>query len=137
MTQQQFFLRSPSTADLPDMAALLTAEDFGDDSAHRLRAAFEQLREFSLLAVRANRLEGLLLAAFDGWHVFAGHLAVATSAQGEGAGRLLVEALLRRAATAGAKGVIVDARLSAVGFFQKLNFRLPGAVFLIRGVTKS
>jgi hypothetical protein len=30
--------------------------------------------------------------------------------------------------------VITDARLSAVGFFEKLDFRLPGAVFLIRGV---
>jgi predicted N-acetyltransferase YhbS len=137
MTQQQLLLRSPAMADLPDMVALLTAEDFGDDSAHRLRAAFGQLQEFSLLAVRTNRLEGLLLATFDGWHVFAGHLAVATSVQGEGVGRLLIEALVRRAAKAGAKGVIVDARLSAVGFFQKLNFRLPGAVFLIRGVAKS
>jgi GNAT superfamily N-acetyltransferase len=137
MTQQQLSVRSPSAADLSEMAALLTAENFGDDSVQRLRTAFDQLQEFSLLAARANRLEGLLLATFDGWHVFAGHLVVAASARGEGVGRLLIEALVGHAAKAGAKGVIVDARLSAVGFFQKLNFRLPGAVFLIRDVEKS
>jgi hypothetical protein len=39
-----------------------------------------------------------------------------------------------KAATAGAKGLIADSRLSSVGFFQKLGFRLPGAVFLIKDI---
>ena len=76
----------------------------------------------------------MLLATFNGWHVFASHLAVAPSARRRGVGKQLIGALFQRAAKARAKGLIVDARLSAVGFFQKLDFRLPGAVFLIGDV---
>jgi GNAT superfamily N-acetyltransferase len=76
----------------------------------------------------------VLLATFNGWHVFTSHLVVAPSARGEGIGKLLIRALLQQAATAGAKGLIADSRLSSVGFFQKLDFRLPGAVFLIKDI---
>jgi predicted N-acetyltransferase YhbS len=134
MVQSELDIRSPSDADLLDMAVLLIAGNFGDDAAERLRAAFDQLRNFSLVAMRGNRLEGVLLATFNGWHVFASHLAVTPSMQRHGIGRLLVAELLRRAVNAGAKGLIVDSRLSAVGFFQKLDFRLPGAVFLVKDV---
>jgi predicted N-acetyltransferase YhbS len=124
-------VRAPLEADLPDIAALLAAEDFGDDSAARLRAALVHLRTFSLVAVRANHVEGVLLAVFNGWHIFLSHLAVSPTVRGSGIARLLVDTLARNAVEAGAKGVITDARLSAVGFFQKLGFRPPGAVFLI------
>jgi GNAT superfamily N-acetyltransferase len=134
MTQNELVLRPPSHSDLPAIAALLTAEGFGDDNADRLCTAFDRLQTFSLVALRADRLAGVLLATFNGWHVFASHLVVAPSARGEGIGKLLIRALLRQAATAGAKGLIADSRLSAVGFFQKLDFRLPGAVFLIKGI---
>jgi GNAT superfamily N-acetyltransferase len=131
MAQVERHVRSIKDADLPQIAALLAAAEFGDDSAERVRIAFDQLRGFSVVATRSNHLEGVLLATFNGWHVFASHLAVAAPLQGQGIGRLLIAELVRRAKNAGAKGLIVDARLSAVGFFQKLRFRLPGAVFLI------
>jgi hypothetical protein len=82
MARLQPVLRSLLQADLPDVGELLTAEGFGKDSGDRLRASFDQIRTFSFVAVRANCIEGVLLATFNGWHVFASHLAVAPSARG-------------------------------------------------------
>jgi predicted N-acetyltransferase YhbS len=76
----------------------------------------------------------VLLATFNGWHVVVGHLVVAPSPRGEGIGELLIRELLWQAATASVKGLIADSRLSAVGFFQKLDFRMPGAIFLIKDI---
>jgi GNAT superfamily N-acetyltransferase len=132
MSDNELVFRPPIHSDLSAVSALLAAEGFGDDNADRLCTAFDRLQTFSLVALRANRLAGVLLAMFNGWHVFVSHLVVAPSARGEGIGKLLIQALLRRAATASAKGLIADSRLSAVGFFAKLEFRLPGAVFLIK-----
>jgi len=134
MIENKLVFRPPIHSDLPAIATLLTAAGFDNDSADRLGTAFDGLKTFSVVALRANRLAGVLLATFNGWHVFASHLAVEPSARGGGIGKLMITALIRQAATAGAKGLIVDSRLSAVGFFQKLDFRLPGAVFLIRDI---
>jgi GNAT superfamily N-acetyltransferase len=95
MTQNELVLRPPIHSDLPAIAALLTAEGFGDDNADRLCTAFDRLQTFSLVALRANRLAGVLLATFNGWHVFASHLVIAPSALGEGIGKLLIRALRR------------------------------------------
>jgi len=125
-------IRSPKQADLPALAALLAAEQFGDDAARRLCDGYEHIRQFSLIAMSEAQLEGALIATFNGWHVFASHLVVAPSSRRQGIARQLVENLFDRAREAGAKGIIADARLSAVGFCNALGFRLPGAVFLIR-----
>jgi ribosomal protein S18 acetylase RimI-like enzyme len=129
MTENELVLRPPMHSDLPAVAALLTADGFGNDNADRLRTAFDRLQTFSLIALRANLLAGVVLATFNGWHVFVSHLVVAPAARGEGIGKLLIRTLLRQAATASARGLIVDSRLSAVGFFQKLDFRLPARSF--------
>lgn len=134
MSDIELVFRRPIHSDLPAIAALLAAEGFGDDNADRLCTSFDRLQTFSLVALRANRLAGVLLATFNGWHVFLSHLVVAPSARGEGIGKLLIRELLRQAATGSAKGLIADSRLSAVGFFQRLDFRLPGAVFLIKDI---
>ena len=134
MSDIDLVLRPPVHSDLPAVAALMAAEGFGDDDAERLYAAFDRLATFSLVALRESRIAGALLATFNGWHVFVSHLVVAPPLRGEGIGKLLIEELLRQAVTADAKGVIADSRLSAVGFFQKLDFRLPGAVFLIKDI---
>ena len=84
MTENELVFRPPIHSDLPAIAALLTEEGFGDGNAERLCTAFDRLQTFSLVALRANRLAGVLLATFNGWHVFASHLVVAPSARGEG-----------------------------------------------------
>lgn len=132
MAQDDVFIRPLTEADLPEIAALLAAEEFGEDSAPRLRAALSHLRNFSLVAMRANHVEAAALANFNGWYIFLSHLVVAPSAREKGTGRLLVDSLVQTAAEAGARGLVADARLSTVSFFQKLGFRLPRAVFLIK-----
>jgi len=134
MAENDVIIRPLTEADLAEVAALLAAQEFGDDSAPRLRAAFAHLQNFSLVAMRADHVEAAALATFNGWHIFLSHLVVAPSAREKGIGKRLVDTLARAAAAAGAKGLIADARLSAAGFFQKLGFRLPGAVFLIKDV---
>jgi predicted N-acetyltransferase YhbS len=118
--------------DLPAVAALLAAEGFGHDAFQRLSQALTKLRTFSLVAISDTQIEGVLLASFNGWHVFASHLVVAPGARRRGIGRRLVETLAHNAGSAGAKGIITDARLSGVAFFSELEFRLPGVVFLVR-----
>jgi predicted N-acetyltransferase YhbS len=76
----------------------------------------------------------VLLASYNGFHVFLSHLAVAPSERRRGVGARLHEELVRLAARDGARGVIADAQLSAVGFFERVGYRTPGAVFLIRDV---
>lgn len=125
-------IRSPERADLPALSALLAAEQFGDDAARRLCGGYQHIRQFSLIAMSEARLKGALLATFNGWHVFASHLVVIPSARRQGIASELVNALSDRARAAGAKAIIADARLSAVGFCHALGFRVPGAVFLIR-----
>jgi ribosomal protein S18 acetylase RimI-like enzyme len=92
-------------------------------------------RAFSLIATLDGEMQGVLIASFNGWHVFASHLAVAPHARRRGIDRALVKTLARIADDAAAKGIVADARLSAVGFFHELKFRLPGAVFLVRDLS--
>ena len=54
--------------------------------------------------------------------------------RGQGSGRRLVTALVRRAAEQGAHRVPVDARLEAVGFYEKLGFVPCGQPFVQRGM---
>ena len=56
------------------------------------------------------------------------------AARGQGSGRRLVTALVRRAAEQGARRVPVDARLEAVGFYEKLGFVPCGEQFMQRGM---
>lgn len=125
-------IRSLVRADLPALSALLAAGQFGDDAVRRLCDGYQHIHQFSLVAMSEAEIKGALLATFNGWHVFASHLAVIPSARRQGIARQLVETLSDRAREAGAKAIIADARLSAVGLFNALGFRVPGAVFLIR-----
>lgn len=56
-------------------------------------------------------------------------MAVATSEQGKGIGRLLVEELLGFARLQGIKEVMCHSRLYANEFYQKLGFEIYGEVF--------
>lgn len=63
-----------------------------------------------------------------------GRIAFLPAARGQGSGRRLVTALVRRAAEQGAHRVPVDARLEAVGFYEKLGFTPCGEPFMQRGM---
>ena len=102
--------------------------------AERLVAAIESAGGRCLAAEQEGRLVGVLLASYNGFHVFLSHLAVARAHRRRGIGARLHGELAGLARRDGARGIIVDARLSVVGFFHALGYRTPGAVFLIRDV---
>jgi GNAT superfamily N-acetyltransferase len=77
---------------------------------------------------------GAALAFFNGFHLFLSHIAVVAEHQRTGAGKMLHESLIDRPRQLGATGIIADSRPTATGFIHQLGYRLPGAVFLIRGV---
>lgn len=61
-------------------------------------------------------------------------MAVAHSAQGTGVGRLLVERAIHDAAQRGAKRLWCNARVSAMGFYEKLGFITIGERFEIKHI---
>lgn len=58
-------------------------------------------------------------------------MAVDPAVQGEGVGRMLVERLITEASTRGARRLWCNARVSAMGFYEKLGFVTHGEVFQI------
>ena len=58
-----------------------------------------------------------------------GRLAVSKAARGRGLGRLLVEAIERRAAERGLAAVELHAQTHACGFYQQLGYAAYGEVF--------
>ena len=70
-------IRPPEKHELPAVAALLAAEGFGHDAFHCLTRAYLDLQAFSLIATLDGEMQGVLIASFNGWHVFASHLASA------------------------------------------------------------
>jgi GNAT superfamily N-acetyltransferase len=90
-----------------------------------------------LVAEEDGRLVGALLASYNGFHVFLSHIAVAPSHRRRGVGARLHAELAGLARADGARGLIADSRLSAVGFFETLGYRIPGAVFLIRDIPRA
>ncbi len=87
-----------------------------------------------LVAENGPDVIGIVLALFNGFHVFLSHIGVIESQRGRGVGSTLHAELVERAAQLGARGIIVDALVSAESFFRKLGYRTPGAVFLIHDV---
>lgn len=61
-------------------------------------------------------------------------MAVAASAQGMGVGRMIVERALLEASDRGVKRIWCKARVSAMGFYEKLGFAAAGDVFEIAGI---
>jgi ribosomal protein S18 acetylase RimI-like enzyme len=61
-------------------------------------------------------------------------MAVAPGHERRAIGRRLLEELVRRTRERGGKSVVVASWLTAVGFYHKQGFRMPGAIFLVRSV---
>ena len=72
---------------------------------------------YALLTAEGSPLgTGRLQGAAENYKI--GRIAFLSAARGQGSGRRLVTALVRRAAEQGAHRVPVDARLEAVGFYE-------------------
>lgn len=129
------------TADDPDMARVraIRRQVFVQDLGVPEQQEFDRLdlpgadTVFALLTADGNALgTGRLQGAAD--HYKIGRIAFLPSARGQGSGRRLVTALVCRAVEAGARRVPVDARLEAVGFYEKLGFIPCGQPFMQRGM---
>lgn len=108
-----------------------------DEARRRLASALAGPQIYALLAECDGEPAGMLLACYNGFHIFLSHIAVLDGSRSRGVGSALLDELARHARAVDARGIITDARLSSVGFFQKHQFRLPGAVFLIQNVQAS
>lgn len=65
----------------------------------------------------------------DGEMARIGRVAVMGRARGTGLGRRLMEAALAHARAAGYRGAVLDAQLSALGFYEGLGFTADGEAF--------
>lgn len=104
------------------------------DAADRIRFCVNLPNQCCLVAENAGEVIGVVLATYNGFHFFLSHIAVVESQRRRGVGTTLHVDLLERATNRGARGIIADAWTSAEGFFRKLGYRMPAAVFMIRDV---
>ena len=127
-------VRALAADDLDGAARLLLASGLVRRAglARRLARAQATCPSLCLLATTGRKTVGVALGTTNGFHAFLTHIAVTPAARRRGTGRQLHAAFVRRARTAGARAVIVDSRLTAAGFFYRLGYRIPGAVFLVR-----
>ena len=136
MTPLRFF-----TAEDPDMARVrairrqVFVQDLGVPEQQEFDAADLPGADtvYALLTAESNPLgTGRLQGAAENYKI--GRIAFLPAARGRGSGRQLVTALVRRAVAQGAVRVPVDARLEAVGFYEKLGFVPCGVPFMQRGM---
>ena len=132
----ELLVRQATPADIDGIAQVFVAEDLCNPEGleAKIRKSLECSPETCLLILDNDDCIGAALSVFNGFHVFLSHIAVKSRRQRSGAGKLLHDALIDRARQLGAAGIIADSRLTATGFFYKVGYRLPGAVFLIRAV---
>lgn len=108
-----------------------------DEARLRLGSALSGTQTCAFIAQCGGTPVGVLLACYNGFHLYVSHIAVIKQSQSKGVGSALLEEATKHAQAVNARGIITDARLSSVGFFQKHGYRLPGAVFLIHDVGAS
>lgn len=87
-----------------------------------------------LVAEEDGAIVGVALSVFDGFTSFVSYVAVAPGAERQGTGRRMMDELVRRTRTRGGRNIVVASWLSAAGFYESMEFRLPGSVFLVRDV---
>ncbi|HTU27341.1 MAG TPA: GNAT family N-acetyltransferase [Pirellulales bacterium] len=133
MSDETIQMRPMSKEDIPAVCKILTSTSLceGKGLAERLSPLGEGGASLSLVAERSGELVGVVLAVYNGFHVFLSHLAVVPGLQRQGVARHLHDELMQTAKRLGALGVITDSRLTTTGFFYQLGYRTPGAVFLV------
>jgi len=127
-------IRPMARSDLPQVEAIFASYDLlrGKPLKHVFDTCSGSPGAIYLVGEMDGEVVGGLLAQFNGFHVFLSHMAVAEHVQGRGIGARMHKELEHRAKKLGAQGIIADARMSAVGFYERLDYKIPGAVFLIR-----
>ena len=78
---------------------------------------------------------GLMLAPIDNDTVRLLQVAVETKYQHEGIGRAMVQYAEERSREAGYKKIFINARLSAIHFYEKVGFHQEGDIFEEQGLT--
>jgi predicted N-acetyltransferase YhbS len=135
--EQRIHIRPMQKGDVAAAGQILTSTRLCEREglAERLVTLCQQPQSFSLVAERAGEVVGVVLAVYNGFHVFLSHLAVVPGVQRQGVAKRLHDELTENARRLGAMGVITDSRLTTTGFFYQLGYRTPGAVFLINSFT--
>lgn len=121
--------------DLPQVEKIFDSQHMLD-GGKRLRRVFKLMAgtpgAIHLVAEKDGEVVGALLAQFNGVEIFLSNIAVLEEFQDQGVGARMHRELERRAKRLGANGIITDSRMSAVGFYERQGYKIPGAVFLIR-----
>lgn len=104
------------------------------DLQDRLKYLLNCKNNICLLATLEEKPVGVLLATYNGFHVFLSHIAIANDFKRQGVGLKLHKQLEEEAKAKNAKGIIADSWLSATPFFNKLKYKTPGAVFMIKEI---
>ena len=87
-----------------------------------------------LVTEENGTIVGVTLSVFDGFTSFVSYMAVAPGAERRHIGRQMIDDLVRRTRERNGKNIVVASWLSAVGFYDNMDFRMPGAVFLVHDV---
>ena len=87
-----------------------------------------------LVAEEGDAIVGVTVSVFDGFTCFVSYVAAAPGAERQGTGRQMMDELVRRTKTRGGRNIVVASWLSAAGFYESMEFRMPGSVFLVRDV---
>ena len=134
--KETYTVRAMVESDLIGVARILVSSGICDDEedvSRRVRLLLLEGNRLCFVAAsdRGGHLIGVLLAVFNGFHVFLSHLAIHEDHRGLGIAKRLHEVLLAHAVRLGAKGIVADSRLTTTGFFHSLGYQVPGAVFLV------
>ena len=105
--------------------------DEHDRDPATLTTAVHVLARSNGVAVATGRL---LLDHPAGEHAHIGRVAVLSEYRGRGLGRLVMEALQDEARRRGLPGITLAAQLHAIGFYERLGYRVYGDVFLDAGI---
>ena len=106
----------------------------GEGLGERLSATLEMPNADYLVAEKAGAVVGVTLSVFDGFSCFVSYMVVAPGAERQQIRRQMIDELVRRTRLRNGKNIIVASRPSAAGFYYEMEFRMPGAVFLVRDV---
>ena len=74
------------------------------------------------------------LSIFDGFGSYVSYTAVASDAERREIGHQMIDELVCRTRLRGGKNIVVSSWLSAAGFYHRMEFRMPGSIFLVRDV---